>query len=75
MTWRLPSCTPADVERVLVKLGYVLHRQSGSHRIFKRDSDKKRVVVSQHSKALKRGTLHAIVKQAGVTPEEFAKLL
>jgi len=75
MSPHLPSCTPAEFERVLRKLGFVEERQRGSHKVFVRASDNRTAVVPWHSRDLKRGTLHALVKSTGLTVEEFLKLL
>lgn len=70
---RLASCTPKDVCRALERAGFVFTRQRGSHRIYRKDA--RSVTIPYHSKDLKRGTLNAIVKAAGLTPEEFVRFL
>ncbi len=70
---RLPALKPKEVERVLLRAGFVEHRQKGSHKIFKKGS--LRVVLPYHGKDLKRGTLRAIIEQAHLTVEEFLGLL
>lgn len=37
--------------------------------------DKKRVVIPYHNKDLKPGTLASVIKQSGLTVEEFVELL
>jgi predicted RNA binding protein YcfA (HicA-like mRNA interferase family) len=71
----LPSVKPKDVIRVAQKLGFVFDRQSGSHAIYYREKDKKRVVVPIHPKEIKRKTLYGIIKDMGIDVEEFKKLL
>jgi len=55
---------------MLIKLlrqhDFVFIRQSGSHAIFKNDRNKKKIVVPIHSKDIPKGTLHAILKDAGI---------
>jgi predicted RNA binding protein YcfA (HicA-like mRNA interferase family) len=70
---KLPSLKSRDVIRVLERIGFVEHRQRGSHKIFKKDP--LRVVVPVHSRDLKRGTVRSIIEQTGLTEEEFIKLL
>ena len=70
---RLPSLKPKEVEPVLLRAGFVEHRQKGSHKIFKMGT--LRVMLPYHGKDLKRGTLRAIIKQANLTVEEFLRLL
>jgi len=71
----LPSVKPKYVIRVAQKLGFVFDRQSGSHAIYYREKDKKRVVVPIHPKEIKRKTLYGIIKDMGIDVEEFKKLL
>jgi len=58
----------------LQKVGFVVDRQKGSRAVLFKKRDKKFVVVAYHNKDLKKGTLRNIIKQAGLTIEEFNKL-
>ena len=69
---RLPSLKPRQVERILLKKGFFLKRQTGSHRIYFHPQRGNLVVVPFHSKEIPRGTLKSIVKQAGMEEREFA---
>ena len=72
MADKLPTISGYETIKALTKLGFVVRRQRGSHVVMQRD----RIIftVPLH-KTLKRGTLHAILKQAGVSGEEFKKLM
>jgi predicted RNA binding protein YcfA (HicA-like mRNA interferase family) len=72
---RLPSCTATQVIRVLKRAGFVFDHATGSHQAFRRPGHPGSVVVAFHRGELKRGTLNGILKQAGLTPEGFIKLL
>jgi predicted RNA binding protein YcfA (HicA-like mRNA interferase family) len=74
---RLPALTGRDVLRALLKAGFVVIRTSGSHHRLEDPSDPGRTAtVPVHAgKTLKRGTLHGIIKQAGLTVDEFVALL
>ena len=64
-----------DFIRVISKLGYKLHRQKGSHAIYKNLSGQ-RVVVPIHSgQDLKPGTLLGMIKDIGLEKTEFLNLL
>jgi predicted RNA binding protein YcfA (HicA-like mRNA interferase family) len=58
----------------LERVGFVVRRQEGSHVILRRAHPFGQVVVPDH-KELDRGTLRAIIRQAGLTVEEFVRLL
>ena len=73
---KLPSIRAREVARVALSLGFILDRQRGSHAIYYRATDNRRVVIPVHgSKDLKPGTLRGIITDLGMTVEEFiAKL-
>jgi len=57
----MKSFKPRQIIKVLEKEGFRLVRQKGSHRLYRKGSD--RVTVPYHNKDLKRGTLKNILKQ------------
>ncbi len=62
--------------RILEKAGFARWRQKGSHLTMYRAADRRSLTVPVHfRKTVPKGTLHAIIKQAGLTTEEFARLL
>lgn len=70
----LPRVSGRESAKALAKKGFYLKRQHGSHMILRRDSPFAQLVVPDH-KELDRGTLRAIIRQAGLSVEEFAALL
>jgi predicted RNA binding protein YcfA (HicA-like mRNA interferase family) len=68
----LPHISGAEAIRALQKLGFVIARQKGSHVILRRGSAG--CVVPNH-KEIKIGTLSSVLKQAGVSTEEFMAAL
>lgn len=76
MVDKIPSVRGKEAIKALIKAGFVERRTSGSHSILKNHRTGKIVVVPVHGgKDVKRGTLFAIIKQAGLTIDEFIKLL
>ena len=73
---KLPSVSGERVIRALKRLGFVELRQKGSHvSLEKRTGDKVfKTVVPIHSE-LAKGTLSDILKQCGLTLEEFLEHL
>jgi predicted RNA binding protein YcfA (HicA-like mRNA interferase family) len=70
----LPQISGRDCIKALGKAGFYMKRQQGSHMVLRRDEPFGQVVVPDH-KQLDRGTLRAIIRQAGLTVDEFVKLL
>ena len=76
MNQRLPSLTAREVIRALEKAGFAVTRTSGSHaRLVHMADPSRQVTVPMHSGDLKRGTLRAIIGQAGLSVSEFIALL
>jgi len=73
---RLRKVTGQEAIRALQRLGFEKVRQRGSHVILKKETSEGVVgcVVPLH-RELKIGTLHGILRQAKVTPEEFMDVL
>jgi predicted RNA binding protein YcfA (HicA-like mRNA interferase family) len=69
---RLPRVSGAEAIRALGRLGFAQVRQRGSHVVLKQIGPEgvTGCVVPLHAE-LATGTLRGILKQAGVTTEEF----
>lgn len=75
MNPRLPRVTAAQAIHVLEKLGFELARQSGSHKIYKNAAGKRATVPFHAGKILHPKVVRNIIADAGLTVEEFARLL
>lgn len=71
---KLPVISGRECVKALEKVGFYFKRQEGSHIILRRDTPFAQTVVPDH-KELDRGTLRAIIRQAGISVDEFVKLL
>jgi predicted RNA binding protein YcfA (HicA-like mRNA interferase family) len=67
---KLPRVSGQEVVAALTKLGFQFKRQQGSHIILRRKNPFAQTVVPNH-KELDRGTLRAIIRQAGISVDEF----
>lgn len=73
---KLPVVKPKDVVRTLLKAGFYIHHQTGSHaRLLHSTNPERRVTVPIHNKDLPKGTLGNILRQAGLTADEFLTYL
>ena len=71
-----PALADLPVRKVIQALetvGFAYVRTKGSHAVY-RDQQGRVAVIPQHG-VVKRGTLASILRQAGLTPAEFLKLL
>jgi predicted RNA binding protein YcfA (HicA-like mRNA interferase family) len=69
---KLPQASGSEAIRALERLGFAQIRQSGSHVFMRREHST--CVVPAHAK-LKVGTLAGVLRQAGITAEEFTAAL
>jgi predicted RNA binding protein YcfA (HicA-like mRNA interferase family) len=77
MNERLPALKAREIIRALERAGFSVSRTSGSHcRLIHVTDPARKVTVPLHgSTDIKRGTLRAILSQAGLTVPEFIALL
>jgi len=71
---KLPRISGRVCVAALGKAGFKVNRQHGSHIILRRDVPFAQVVVPDH-KELDTGTLRGILRQAGLSPDEFLVLI
>jgi predicted RNA binding protein YcfA (HicA-like mRNA interferase family) len=73
---RLPVVEAKDLARVARKLGFELDRHKGSHAVFRRATDRARVVIPMHAgRPLRPKTLAGIIDDMKITVEQLRELL
>ncbi len=70
---KLPLISGRECVQTLKKTGFYFKRQEGNDIILRRDHPFAQVVVPDHKK-LDRGTLRAIIRQAGLNVDDFVNL-
>ena len=70
---RQPVCSGADAVKAFRRLGYEVDHQTCSHIILRQPTGR-RLTVPNH-RELAKGTLRALIREAGITKEEFRELL
>ncbi len=70
---RLPVLSGRELVKILEKMGYEVDHQTGSHIILRHRETRARLTIPDH-REISRGTLRAILRQAGLTREEFERL-
>ncbi len=72
---KLPVVSGIETVKAFSKIGYEVDHQTGSHIIIRqRKYPHRRLTVPNH-KEVAKGTLRGLIKQAGLTVEEFIELL
>ena len=73
---RLPVVSGRRTIRALERAGFVFDRQQGSHVTLRHKERRRSATVPVHgNEDLPSGTLRSILRQAGLTAEEFQNLL
>lgn len=68
---KTPALTPRKLVTFLKHNGFQEDHVTGSHYVFYNAITKKRAVVPYHAKDISKGTLLAILKQAGLSKDDL----
>jgi predicted RNA binding protein YcfA (HicA-like mRNA interferase family) len=72
---KLPVISGSDAVRAFRKVGYELDEQHGSHIIVRHVEPPHRRLSIPNHKELAKGTLRALIREAGLSVDEFTRLL
>lgn len=76
---KLPLCSSAQIVSALKRAGFkTMGKSRGSHQVFAEDQEnpaRRYCTVVLGKREVPRGTLKEILKQAGLSDEEFIRLL
>ncbi len=61
--------------KALAKIGYEIGHQTGSHLILRQSTAPYRRLTVPNHKEIAKGTLRALIREAGLTLDEFQALL
>ncbi len=70
---RLPVCSGAGAVKAFENFGYEVDHQTGSHIVLRHPTGR-RLTVPNH-RQLAKGTLRALIREAGLTKEQFSDSL
>ncbi|MFH1820763.1 MAG: type II toxin-antitoxin system HicA family toxin [Candidatus Nealsonbacteria bacterium] len=65
------TLSPKKLLKILLKAGFKIDHITGSHYVLYNPTFKKRVTLPFHTKDLPKGTLHSIIKLAGLSEENI----
>jgi predicted RNA binding protein YcfA (HicA-like mRNA interferase family) len=72
---RLPVVSGDEARKAFEKIGYELSHQTGSHMILRRATPPHRHLSIPKHRELARGLLRGLIRDAGLTIEQFVELL
>jgi len=73
--YKLPSISGSKVVKILTRVGYSVDHQTGSHIILRQNKYPHRRLTIPRHREISKGTLRAIIRQAGLSREEFLDLM
>ena len=71
----IPIVTPSELLSVLLKAGFKIIRQKGSHIRITHPVTGKNTTIAMHTKDFSRNMTLKILHQAGISTKEFLRLL
>jgi len=71
----LPRISGREAVAVFRRLGYEVDRQKGSHIVLRQSQPPHRRLTVPDHRELAKGTLRSLMREAGVSVEEFIALL
>lgn len=71
---KLAEVLPKDLLQALLKAGFFISNQSGSH-VRLHHADGRKATLAIHTKPLPKGTLAAILRQIQMSKEDIGRLL
>jgi predicted RNA binding protein YcfA (HicA-like mRNA interferase family) len=72
---KLPVVSGVEAAAAFGKAGYAVDRQRGSHILLRQQQPPHRRLSAPDRKGPAKGTLRSLLHEAGLSVEEFAKLL
>ncbi len=72
---KLPAVKPRVVIQFLERNGFALDHVSGGHFILYHPVSRRRAVVPRHNRDMPKGTLVALLREAGFTRSELIRFL
>jgi len=72
---KLPVVSGLEIVKALSKIGYEVDHQTGSHIILRQNRYPYRRMTVPNHREIAKGTLRAIIRQTGLSAEEFLELL
>jgi predicted RNA binding protein YcfA (HicA-like mRNA interferase family) len=71
---KLPVISGQELCKILKKTGYFIDHQTGSHIILRNENPPYRRLTVPDHKEIAKGTLRSIIRQVGLTVDEFNEL-
>jgi predicted RNA binding protein YcfA (HicA-like mRNA interferase family) len=72
---RLPVVSAKELEKLLLKLGFEISRQKGSHRFYKHPDGRYTTIPHHPGEDISRPLIRAILRQIELDADDYIRLL
>lgn len=72
---KLPVVSAKELEKILLRLGFQISRQKGSHRFYKHPDGRYATIPHHPGEDISRPLLRAILREIELEPDEYIRLL
>jgi predicted RNA binding protein YcfA (HicA-like mRNA interferase family) len=72
---KLPVVSAKGLEKILLKLGFEITRQKGSHRLYKHPDGRYTTIPHHQGEDISRPLIRAILREIDLDVEEYIRLL
>jgi predicted RNA binding protein YcfA (HicA-like mRNA interferase family) len=72
---KLPVVSAKELEKILLKLGFEITRQKGSHRFYKHPDGRYTTIPHHQGEDISRPLIRAILREIDLDVEEYIRLL
>ncbi|MFH1831276.1 MAG: type II toxin-antitoxin system HicA family toxin [bacterium] len=72
---KLPTISGKDLVKIIIKLGFSIARQKGSHLILKHSDGRVTVVPCHNNEDLDKGLLKKILRDIDMSMDDFIKII
>jgi predicted RNA binding protein YcfA (HicA-like mRNA interferase family) len=72
---KLPVVSAKELEKILLKLGFAITRQKGSHRFYKHSDGRYTTIPHHPGEDISRPLIRAILREIELDPDEYIRLL
>jgi predicted RNA binding protein YcfA (HicA-like mRNA interferase family) len=72
---KLPVVSAKELEKILLKLGFEITRQKGSHRFYKHPDGRYTTIPHHPGEDISRPLIRAILRQIELDADEYIRLL
>lgn len=72
---KLPVVSAKELERILLKLGFIISRQKGSHRFYKHSDGRYTTIPHHPGEDISRPLIRAILREIELDVDEYIRLL